>query len=420
MKLPRRLAALALLPTLLGNAQGADRLAWSASPPGGRSPSSVPQFVAITFDDNFGLEDEGATGGVRAVLDYYGHHRNPPGEGNPDNFDASPLRTTLFDTTIYMAPPQTRVPGGARGEDTSGGNLAAWRAAVAAGEEIDDHTVHHFDGGVVPVGIGPCCRARHWTVAQWTAEIGAARAMLVAPGTGIGVAASAITGFRAPYLAYTDTMFTALQRLGFAYDSSLLTCVAAEGGCGWPYTLDAGSPDAVTLAQRFTRPRGRAPRRFPVVSPHPGLWEVPPSMLVVPPDAAAARYGFVAGLRARIAARAPMPYPSLYDPGSGQIAGLDYTLLIDAGVSGDELRAILEYNLDHHLAGNRAPLVLVAHSHLYAVSSRDENPDTPSEAVRQARWRGLTDFLDYALGQAAIRVVSTGQIVDWMRRSAAR
>ena len=57
MKLPRRLAALALLPTLLGNAQGADRLAWSASPPGGRSPSSVPQFVAITFDDNFGLED---------------------------------------------------------------------------------------------------------------------------------------------------------------------------------------------------------------------------------------------------------------------------------------------------------------------------------------------------------------------------
>ena len=58
------------------------------------------------------------------------------------------------------------------------------------------------------------------------------------------------------------------------------------------------------------------------------------------PSAAATTLTF--GLRERIAARALSSYRSQYEASSGKITGLDYTLLIDAGVTGDEMRAILE------------------------------------------------------------------------------
>ena len=55
----------------------------------------------------------------------------------------------------------------------------------------------------------------------------------------------------------------------------------------------------------------------------------------------------------------------MHEPDIGKTLGVDYTLLIADKVTGDEMRATLEYNLDLHIHGNRAPLVFVAHSHLY-------------------------------------------------------
>ena len=221
---------------------------------------------------------------------------------------------------------------------------------------------------------------------------------------------------------HTRTVFLGLcSGWGFFTNSSLPNCFEPEedgGSCGWPYTLDLGSPDATALAQQFGQQQGKRPRLFPAIGKHPGLWEVPPTTLIVPPDAAAQNYGFRVGLRQRVAARSPMPYPSLYEPSTGKLIGMDYTLLIDAGLSGDEMRAILEYTLDQHLAGNHAPFVFVAHSHLYAYSNPEDNPDTPTDAARQARWKGLTEFLDYALSRPQVRIVSVRQIVAWMQRFA--
>src|SRR6188472_2276208 len=44
---------------------------WSRDPPGGKQPSEVPQLVAVTFDDNFGLANEQASGGVDAIVAFY-------------------------------------------------------------------------------------------------------------------------------------------------------------------------------------------------------------------------------------------------------------------------------------------------------------------------------------------------------------
>jgi hypothetical protein len=214
-----------------------------------------------------------------------------------------------------------------------------------------------------------------------------------------------------------------LQELGFTYDSTLPNCLDdAEDGtnCSWPYSLDHGSPDAETLARKLKALDTPHQILLPAVKPYPRLWELPPTTLIIPPDQVARQYGFTAGLRDRVAARAPLRYPSIYDTSTGKITGLDYTLLIDAGVSGDEMRAILKYNLDLHLSGNRSPLIFVAHSHLYAFSSPDDNPDTPTDADRKARWKGLTQFITYALTKPEVRVVATRDVLAWMQGASSK
>jgi len=42
----------------------------------------VPQFVSITFDDNFGLATPMAVGGVPAIVNYFADKRN---SANPDS-----------------------------------------------------------------------------------------------------------------------------------------------------------------------------------------------------------------------------------------------------------------------------------------------------------------------------------------------
>jgi hypothetical protein len=407
-------------PLLLGFPTGGQtsspkqEVAWSRYPPGGLKPSKVPQFVAVAFDDNFGLALRGSEGGVRSIVKYYAGKHNPAGKEDAAKFDSAPIRTTFFDTSVYMIDSSRKVLGGNAGEDQRGRNRAAWKSALAAGHEMADHTVNHFNGGAALISQEECCWTRDWNVTQWSAEIASCRTTLTDPHFGLG--AKAVTGFRAPYLSYNDNMFTALQKLGFVYDSSLPNCFSDdEDGtkCSWPYTLDEGSPDADALVGQLKRSDPKV--SMPKIQRHSGLWELPITTLIVPPDSAADQYHFRAGLRKRIAKHAPFRYPTLFDEAAGKITGLDYTLLMDAGVTGDEMRAILEYNLDLHLSGNRSPLIFAAHSHLYAFSTPDDNPDTPTNADRLTRWKGLTDFIAYALAKPDVRVVATSDVLAWMR-----
>ncbi len=394
---------------------------WSRDPPGGRAVADVPQFVAISFDDNFGLADPASVGGVNYVVDFFKNKHNPAGAGHANDFDGAPIHASFYFTSIYLIDAARTVLGGKPGEDHDGRNRAAWSAAFQDGHEMADHTVNHFNGGVVPLDPDDCCRARNWDVAGWLAEIQACKDALISPSEGVGASAAQVIGFRTPFLGYNDATFTALSQLGFVYDTTLPNCFAdVEDGknCSWPYTLDQGSPDLDVIKTKFP-PSDGSPISFPALTPHPGLWEVPPTSLIIPPDSVATQYHFTPGLRARVTALAPLPYPSIYEAATGKIAGLDYTLLMDAHVSGDEMRAILEYNLDLHLAGNRSPLVFIAHSHLYAYSTPDDNPDTPSAAERDQRWKGLTDFITYAQSRPEVRIVSESELVHWMQRESA-
>jgi peptidoglycan/xylan/chitin deacetylase (PgdA/CDA1 family) len=406
--------------------------AWSHDPPGGKSPAEVPQLVAITFDDNFGLANENASGGVDAIVEMFADKTNPKGAGNAGDFDGAKARSTFYYTSIYVVDESEKVLGGKDGEDHLGRNRAAWTRAREAGHEVAVHTVNHFNGGVVPLDSDDCCRARDFDVAGWKDEIGQCRAALVDPANGIGAKKSEVIGFRTPFLGYNDALFDALTSLGFRYDTTLPNCFDdTEDGtnCSWPYTLDQGSPDTDALAKKAASPGAPFTFEFPKVKAHAGLWELPPTTLILPPDSESEKYGFDKGLRERVKSLPqPLPYPSMFDFKSGKITGLDYTLLIDAQITGREMGATLKYTLDQHLAGNRAPFILVAHSHLYAYTEGDaeapdddkDNPDTPSAKVRDERLAGLKSFLEYALGKPEVRVVAAEDVLDWMTRNSAQ
>src|SRR3954471_17630690 len=114
-----------------------------------------------------------------------------------------------------------------------------------------------------------------------------------------------------------------------------------------------------------------------------------------------------------------MPYPSVWEPATGKLGGLDWSVLADAKLAPDEMTAILKYTLDQHLKGNRSPFVFCAHTFLYSYSNPSSNPDTPSAAVRDARWKALTAFLTYALAKPEVRMRPGRDIVSGMQRRVA-
>jgi peptidoglycan/xylan/chitin deacetylase (PgdA/CDA1 family) len=370
-----------------GNQPSASAGAWSRLPPAGLSPAQVPQFVAITSDDNFGNEEPESIGGLKQYVEFMRPLRNA---------DSTPVRGTFFHTTLYLE-----------------GNLTYWRAAFADGHEAGDHTVDHRNGGLpgIPgMSRDPCCAPSNFDDAGWRAEIGGARDSLTGK-DGIGAAPGDIAGYRAPYLAYTDRMFSVLSELGFRYDTSIPNCFGdGENGtnCSWPYRLDAASPDTAAMAAKY---------RWAPIGPHKGLWELAPTTLVVPDDSHSARYDFRPGLRARIAAaqkrQGVLPYPTVYDAPTGRISGLDFSLLKDVKVTPDELLAIYKYNLDLHLSGNRAPLVVLSHSFLYAYEEGNEE-NTDSVETMQARWSAFSAFIEYANSKPQVRLRPMKDILAWM------
>jgi MYXO-CTERM domain-containing protein len=152
---------------------------------------------------------------------------------------------------------------------------------------------------------------------------------------------------------------------------------------------------------------------------------MPPTTFVVPDDSLAAEYGFTAGLRSRILAlvdAAPgkvLPYPTIYDAATGRIAGLDYSLLMDAQVTPPELLAILKYTLDLHLQGNRSPFVVLSHAFLYSFEGADNVDNTPTLQDQQARWAALTAFITYANSKPEVRMVPLKDVLAWMLSPAA-
>ncbi len=313
----------------------------------------------LGFDDNPDVEP------MTWIVDHATALTNPAGAGQAATFDGAPVRFAFYSNGIYFdGKPE----------------LAAIHArALADGHEIGNHTHHHHHGGA-------------FTVEQWREEIATCRAALVAA----GIPADAMIGFRTPFLEYNAATFAAVAAEGFVYDTTLEEGnQAGHDGTNflWPYTLDAGSPGnaAAVAAERKER-----------VGNHPGLWEIPLHVFMVPDDATCATYGVAPGLRDRMRDYIQTHWGWTWSTDAGKLTGLDWNAFEMAGLDGPEFLAVLKYTLDLRLAGNRAPLMVGGHTALYPL----DKPD---------RREAIEAFLAYALSKPEVRVVTPRQLLEWLQ-----
>lgn len=338
----------------------ADRQAPSSAPPAGLKAAEVPQFIFLSFDDNPNPE------AIAWLLDLIATRRNPAGSGQSATFDGAPVRAALFSNGKYL-----------EGNEAL---QAVHRRAVAEGHELANHTHNHFHGMA-------------FTAEQWRAEMAAcAKAFDDA-----GLPGGKVRAFRTPFLEYNAATFAALAAEGYEYDTTLEEGLQEDqDGTNflWPFTLDEGAP---ANAQRF--PAGH-PRR---VGSHPGLWELPLHVYIVPDEPTAAKLGVPAGLRERARANIKAAFGWDWDAKSGKITGLDWNVVEMAKLDGADFHAILRHTLDLRLAGNRAPLIFGGHTALYPA----DKPD---------RRKALADFIDYALSKPEVRFVTGPQLLEWLRQ----
>ncbi len=112
--------------------------------PGCLDPSTIPQLVSITFDDNFGLEavpagTDPSTEGVNWVVKQWATLKNPSASpADPNNFDGTPVHASFYYTSIYATNASTTVTtttGSTTGQDVKHANHDGWAAAFKAGHE---------------------------------------------------------------------------------------------------------------------------------------------------------------------------------------------------------------------------------------------------------------------------------------------
>lgn len=336
----------------------------SPMPPGGLAVADVPQFVMLGFDDNPDVD------AMRWFTGFLESRSNPAGTGDASRFDGAPVRAAFYSNGRYFA--------------TNPGLAGLHLAAHRAGHEIANHTENHEHG-------------RAFTEEKWRAEIEACTATFAAA----GIPAESVRGFRAPFLEHNPALFVVLEALGFTYDTSLEEGEQPDQDGRnflWPYTLHDGSPGNA----RWAKQTG-----VPAVGSHPSLWEVPIHVFIIPPDADCERYGVKPGLRARVGAALKIGYGGGSGEPTEKISGLDWNVLEAAKCDGPEFLAILKYTLDLRLEGNRAPFMVGGHTALYPSSD-------------PGRRRAIEEFVDYALSKPEVRFVTPIQLVEWMRKAAAK
>eukprot|EP00092_Neocalanus_flemingeri_P026399 GFUD01028616.1.p1 GENE.GFUD01028616.1~~GFUD01028616.1.p1 ORF type:complete len:611 (-),score=134.31 GFUD01028616.1:98-1930(-) len=164
--------------------------------PGGLEPESVPQMIVLTFDDainnnNFEI--------FQNLLD--GRLKNPNG---------CDIKATFFVSHRYN-------------------NYSMAQEMHRRGHEMASHSITHDN------------EEKYWdngTRENWEAEIGGARDLLVRWGN---IPPEDIYGSRAPLLRLGgNRQFSALERAGFVYDSSMVAPLSNPPF--WPYPLAFAAP----------------------------------------------------------------------------------------------------------------------------------------------------------------------------------
>lgn len=353
-----------------------DNLAPSQNPP---ITGNIPMFVSFGFDDNSfsGSPGSGGIGGFKWVLDFY---------------NSKGAKVTFFYTTYYIEHWLTESPVH---------NKKLWNSAMNSGHEVGMHTHNHLDGG-------------NFNISEWLFELEKCEEWLIKPfdsseninvpdnTKGIGTSSLQLYGHRPPYLMYNNEMFQAVRQLKYTYDCSIEEgWEPGQDGTNfyWPYTLDNGSPghayDYETEWKDFE------------LDNHPGIWELPVYVFIIPPDELCEQYGVPIGLRAKMS---EVSYDITAD---GKLTGIDWTMWYELKLTKNEFVAILKYSFDLRRAGNKCPFLFLTHTDCY--SDKWELVAGELNANYIERQQALEEFTNYILTFSDVRIVSYKEVIDWMK-----
>jgi hypothetical protein len=366
-------------------------------PPGGLSPSQVPQFIMIGSDDNYYAD--GILWLVNTAL---------AGKVNPDG---TPAQMTFFITAGGGTTANGGIFAPGSVNQTPAQVISAWQAAYAAGHQIGNHTWDH-DQSNSTAGLT-------YTTANWQAEINPTQAFLTGQAN---FPACQLDGFRFPYLAFDDDGFTSIANAGFLFDASMefgynwwdpptpTGAKFADGsaagcgyGCGpgtyasgqnywWPFTLDSGPPSVANNGFDPTETKG--------VTAHAGVWEFLATTINQPPE----------------------PWNGSVPSGVQTVTGLDYNLweVVHEQPTAYNFCDALKNTFNQRYNGNRAPWNFGIHSPIY--SPDDPSNDTFFGNNSDTRRQGLQCFIDYLFSTSGgkpqfpdVRVVGFHKVIDWMR-----
>ena len=214
------------------------------------------------------------------------------------------------------------------------------QTAYSTGAEIADHTFTH------PAQPG---------LDEITADLAYLEAWAQVPN-------SAVRGFRAPFLNFSEATFEAIASENFLYDNSMSN---EPGSWMWPYTLDYGVASDCW---------GASNTNTCLQNNYPGLWEIPmEDFNNVPGDAA-------------------------------PVGIMDF----DEISSDSQILAVMQQNFLSHYNGNRSPFGIYLHVDMFfnwAVNTTEA----------QARRDLLIQFFQFAQQYENVWIVTLSQLIDYMK-----
>lgn len=348
-------------------------LAPSKEAPGG--VSNPPQLIVLGSDDNTSAE------GINWIVDYIKSKKNK---------DGSALRMSFYSNT--------KDENG--WDDKTSPIVQAHIAAYKAGNEVSNHTANHV------YTVETEGDMKRMSVAEIKAEMDYANNKFI---DFVGVDAAHLAGFRTPFLAYSDSTFTAMEQAGFQYDCSINEGDEWDGAIAgqyyWPYTLsERNSEDMEKEAQAiedYSYSPGNGSKwswwnstyKTPVRQ-HSNLWELPCYMYSAPDSL-----------------KAHMDSCVTYDHGM-KITALDYNMWHTFKLNRQQTTDVLKNTLDLMYNGNRTPFTVGMHTPFYTSASDKDYPSISSTADRR---KSLEDFIDYAITKDDVWFVSGDMVIAYMK-----
>lgn len=334
----------------------------------GTNSKELPQYIVLGFDDNWRAD------GMNWVINMLSKYRNK---------DGSTLKASFYMNTLAMTQQQV---------DSPEKIIEIVKRLYTGGHEIGNHTYNHHKD----------INSLEWSVFQsklstldkssWAQKIDFAQNDLIKL---VGIPSKKIQGFRAPYLAYNQAMFDVVKERGFIYDSSIEEGFASQfdgTNFRWPYQMNVVAPGY--LESWAGNPKNPNRVKLGVIN---NVWQLPNYAMIVPNDSLSERYDFDKGLWARMKAL----QPSLSDH---KITGFDYNLWVTTKLNKSEFLAVLKYNLDLRLQGNKAPYTVGLHSQYYFDDEwvKANGVQATAKEMREA----LDEFIQYAVSKDNVKITT--------------